>query len=179
MDIKKKQRPIVRKPIFWVIIVVLLLGTTLVVLEKTGATNFFGAAATSGPTPAEQQQDAEASATKKKALIEDETKADPYNTSDPASSNTSIDISAKQESNGTVTVFTKLYGYSTGTCKLDVTNGTKSTSQTAEAMYQPEYASCAGFTVPISSLGNGNWSIKLNVTTGGITKDKTITLEVK
>lgn len=180
MDIRKKKRPLYRKPIAWVISLVVLAILLLVSLEALGVTHFFAAKDTTGPTPAQKKEEDATNAAKKKTAVENsDTKADPYQTVDPSKANTSIDLTAKQESNGTVTVFTKLYGYSTGTCKLDVTNGTKTNSQTAEAVYQPEYATCAGFSVPISSLGSGSWSIKLSVTTAGVTKDKTITLEVK
>lgn len=180
MDIQKKKRALYRKPIAWVIALVVLIVLLLVSLEALGVTHFFTAEETEGPTAAQKKEENEVNAAKKKDAIENtDTKADPYQTTDPSKANTSIDLSAKQESNGTVTVFTKLYGYSTGTCKLDVTNGAKSTSQTAEAMYQPEYASCAGFSVPIPTLGSGNWSIKLSITAAGTTKDKTIRLEVQ
>ena len=178
MNIKKKQQSLIKNPIFWVVLVVVLV-LIAVALEKTGITNFINPVATDGPTPAQQKEESKASAEKKKSLVEQETKADPYTTANPNETSRRIDISAKQEANGTVTVFTKLYGYSDGTCKLDVSNGTKSASQTAESMYQPEYASCAGFSVPIDPLGKGVWTIKLSVSSGSDTKDKTITIEVK
>lgn len=178
MIIQKKNRSLFKNPLFWVgallVIVLLVFG-----LEKVGITNFVKDTAVQGPTEREKQQDAEAAAAKKKATIEEsETKADPYGTSD-ATSDKSLDLSAKQEANNTVTVFTKLYGYSDGTCTLTVTNGGKTTSQTAEAMYQPEYASCAGFSVPIDTVGRGSWTIKLSVLSAEKTSDKTITFEVK
>lgn len=180
MDIRNKKRPLYRKPLAWVMTLIALALVLIIGLETLGVTHLFTARETNGPSPAQKKEKDAANAAKKKSTIEGgDTKADPYQTADPSEVNTSFDLSAKQESNGTVTVFTKLYGYSTGICKLDVTNGTKSTSQTAEAMYQPEYATCAGFSVPISSLGSGSWLIKLSVTNDGVTKDKTITYEVK
>lgn len=178
MDIKKKQRPLVKKPVFWVVLVIAL-ALLFLILEKAGVTNLINTSAPAGPTPAQLKEETEAAAEKKKDLIKEDTKADPYNAADPNDAERSISISAKQEGNGTVTVFTKLYGYSGGSCKVEISNGTKTTSQTAEAMYQPEYASCAGFSVPIEPLGSGSWTIKLSVTSGGSTKDKTIVFEVK
>lgn len=152
----------------------------LFALEKSGVTNFINGPATEGPTPAQKEQDTSASAAKKKALIEDtNSKADPYSSSDGSEVNKRVEVSAAQEANNTVTVFTKLYGYSDGSCLLTVTNGTKTTTQTAAAMYQSEFSSCAGFSVPIGPLGKGTWSIKLSVTSADKTQDKSISFEVK
>ena len=46
----------------------------------------------------------------------------------------------------------------------EVTVNGKKYSQEAEIIYQPEYSTCAGFSVPISSVGNGSWDISLSVT---------------
>lgn len=180
MYIKKKQKSLFSKPVFIGVGIIATLLILAAILEKTGVTNFLnGAGDASGPTSEEKRQEAEASAEKKRSVIEKDTKADPYNESNGASENTSIDLSAKQENNSSVTVFTKLYGYSSGSCRLEITNAGKSSSQTAEAMYQAEYASCAGFSVPIDPLGKGSWVIKLSVVSSGVTKDKTISFEVK
>lgn len=134
-------------------------------------------AADSGPTPEEKQAEAEVNADKKQALI-DEGIAPEVTDEVPASTNPSIDLSARQENNGTVTIFTKLYGYSSGNCALTVTNGGQSHSQSATVIYQPEYSTCAGFSVPISQLGSGAWNITLKATDNGASATKTISYEV-
>lgn len=91
----------------------------------------------------------------------------------------SIEIKAQKESNGTVTIFTKLFNYSAGTCMLSVTKGSNSLSQTAEIIYQREYSSCAGFSVPIKELGEGTWSIKLKTTSSLGELNKNLDFEVK
>lgn len=131
----------------------------------------------SGPTPAQQKQQADVYASEKKQAVENPPATQ---TTTPAPVPTSnISLSTRQESNGTVTVFTKLAGVSDGTCVLNVTNGSKSTSQTADVIYQPQYSSCAGFSVPISSVGTGTWTLKLSLTTHGTTSSNTITQEIK
>lgn len=114
-------------------------------------------------------------ADKKKQTIEQ----DSSSPSGGLTSNSSLSLSAKTETNGTVTVFTRLPAVPNGTCNLSVLNGTKTYSQEAEVIYQPEYSSCAGFSVPVSNLGQGNWNIKLSVTSNGNTVINSINYEVK
>lgn len=161
---------------------VVLLVVVLGALEKMHITNFIKlhkptAVIPSGPTTEQQKQEAAVNAETKQQLVEDE-KASSSVTPTSAPS-TSIELSAKEEINKTVTVFTKLPGYSDGTCTLVATNGNKSTSQSAPVMFQPEFSSCAGFSIPISSVGTGTWNLQLSVTSKGATESKTIIFEVK
>lgn len=135
----------------------------------------------SGPTPEQKQSDDKANADKKKALIEspDGDSGATTKPTEPAVTATNINLTAVQESNGTVTVFTKLIGVSDGSCSLVITNGSKSTSQTAPVIYQSEYSTCAGFSVPISNIGSGKWSISLTLESHGTSATQTTTLEVK
>lgn len=94
----------------------------------------------------------------------------------PSASN--ITLTASKTSGTTVTVYTQLKDYSDGACTLTITNGSATNTQTAQVMFQPQYAICAGFSVPIDKLGTGLWSIKLSVLSGGTTVDKTISYEV-
>lgn len=123
-------------------------------------------------SPQDNSSEKQSAAETKKKLIEgnSDTKA--------SAGNMSIGLSAQQENNNTVTVFTKLYGYSDGTCNLSVSNGSKSYSTSAAVIYQADFSSCEGFTVPINKLGTGTWSIKLSVETKGKTYHKTISLGV-
>ncbi len=133
-----------------------------------------------GPTMEQQKQEADINAQAKKQAIENGNGSS-QGTETPATPNSSanITLSAQKESNNTVTIFTKLAKISNGTCELAVTNGTKQTSQTAEVIYQSEYSSCAGFSVPVESIGLGIWTIKLTVTYGGQSISNSITYEVK
>lgn len=96
----------------------------------------------------------------------------------PPASNNGITLTPST-SGDTVVVSTQLAGYSDGTCKLTATNGSKTSVQTANVIYAPSFSTCAGFTVPIADLGNGTWSLTLDVTSGGTTNSKTATYEVK
>lgn len=169
------------KKILIPLVALVSLALLLTVLEKTHVTDFIklnpNPTTIQGPTPEQIKQAAEADANAKRQLIENPDSNTATPTQTPATEN-SVDLTAKQEANNTVTVFTKLSGYSSGTCSLTVTNGEKTTTQTAAVYYQPEYSSCAGFSVPISSLGTGTWSLALTVTANGSSVSKTITAKV-
>jgi len=158
----------------------LAIGLLVLVLEKTNVINLYQNKTTPaiGPTQEEKQAVAEINADTKKNLIEvkaPDVDSKPDNT--PA--NTTIELSAQQEANNSVTAFTKLPGYSSGSCKLTTTNGTRTNEQTANVIYQPEFSSCAGFSIPINELGKGLWNLNLSVTSNGNTQSKTISYEVK
>lgn len=158
---------------------VIILAVIIAVLEKAHVTDFYknpSAADVQGPTPEQKQQEAEANTDEKKQLVEPSPKDTPPPNTE---SNKSIDLSAQQESDNTVTVFTKLPGYTSGSCELTATNGAKVSKQTAQLIYQPEFSTCAGFSVPIDSLGKGAWTLKLAVTSNGAAETKTIAFEVK
>ncbi len=133
------------------------------------------------------QQEAMVNSDAKKEFVEQETS--PPNQSDnpkaqpapapsaPASKN--IELTARQEANSTVTVFTKLLNYSEGSCQLQVVNGTKTATQNAAIVYQREFSSCAGFSVPIDPLGKGTWTIRLTTNSAGTSDTKIIALEIK
>lgn len=135
----------------------------------------------------EQKQSSQINADNKKQFIENgsstsskQPDADNSTSSTPPTNNdSSIVLSARQESNNTVTIFSKLYGYSSGSCQLKIANGAKTYSQTAEIIYQDQFSTCAGFSIPVSKLGKGTWSIKLTTTSGGTVKSRVISFEVK
>jgi hypothetical protein len=129
-----------------------------------------------GPNAQEKKLDDAVNAELKRQVIEDDKGSKPPS-NPPASS--SIEITSRQESNNTVTLFTKLIGYSNGTCDLTVINSEKTYAQSATVIYQDEFSSCAGFSVPISSLGKGRWEISLKVTSNGLSETKTHTVEVR
>ena len=168
------------KKILIIISAVIGLVILLAILEKTHVINMFHKTPTptQGPTAEQKQQEADANADAKKQLLEEKAKTD-GSTVPSTNSNKSIDLSAKQETNNTVTVFTKLPGYSDGSCELTTTNGVKTYNQSAKVIYQAEFSSCAGFSIPISVLGKGSWSISLAVTSNGATESKSLTFEVQ
>lgn len=160
-----------KKLILPTILIVLMLGGILLVLEKTRVTDFikdptYKESSTQGPTPQQQEEATKAAASQKEAFIESGAKEqEQAQPAEAPQDSSSITLTASQ-ANDTVTVLNKLsgQGYSSGSCKLNITNQSKTTSQTADIIYQPEYSMCAGFSVPVSTLGAGDWNITLEVT---------------
>ncbi len=167
------------------LIVAVVLSVVIVValLEKTNVINLFSSPTSdtseNGPTPEEIAQEENTNADAKQEYL-DETYKDKDDQPAPApADDPSITVTAKQEGSS-VTVLTKIQSVAEGNCKLTATNGAKSTSQEAEVIYQPEFSSCAGFGVPVSTLGSGTWNITLTVMpTGGTAISKSTTLEVR
>lgn len=132
----------------------------------------------SAPNTSQQKKTlADSNATDKKEFVENSNPAPAINNDQGTSSSPSaiIDLSARQETNDTVTVFTKLNSNTQGSCALTITNGSKTSTHTVNIIYQPEFSTCAGFSVPISELGAGIWNINLAVNSSA----KSISLEVK
>lgn len=160
------------KKIVVVLLLLFLIGAVFTILEIAHVTNFIGNANTdttvsSGPTEEQKQAQAKADAQNKQQLIDDSTKSTQSSTPSTPDSHdaSSLSISAAQTSdNKSVTVLTKIMGVSDGSCKLVLKNGEVSKTLTASIIYQPQFSSCAGFTVPVTDLGAGNWSIEVTAT---------------
>lgn len=154
---------------------ILLVVGAVVALEVSGVTDFYKSdAGTTGPTPEEKAEQKKTDSNAKQDFIES---PDPSPAQDTTSSS-SIELSAKQEDNGSVTILTKLYGVANGTCTLLITNGSQTYTESAPVIYQPSFSSCAGFNVQKSKLGTGQWSIKLSLDSND-SLEKTIMLGVK
>jgi hypothetical protein len=185
----KKTKKHTNKPAFIVLGCVILAG--LVIFSYQWRHNK-KSAVSSGPTAAEIKQSSDIdAANKKQSITSSQTKNTTSGTKgqEPTSSTTSpsstppttpvkIDITSKQESNGTITVSTKLYGISSGSCTLQANNGSKSITQTATVIFQPEFSTCAGFSVPKTALGSGTWNIVITVVKDGVSSSNTSTLGV-
>ena len=166
-------------------ILALIVGVVLF-LELTNRTYLFHS------KPSETIQEAKQNIDKKKALAES-----PASTPTPTSTPTSdgkptpaqqysapsgsdnIALTLSQPNATDVVVSTKLNGYSDGTCKLTASNAGKTTTQSAPVYYERAFSTCAGFTIPVSSIGTGTWSISLDVISGGVTSTQVTAFEVK
>ena len=95
-------------------------------------------------------------------------------------SSSSIELSADRNGDSaTIIVKLKEQGYSQGKCSLTVAANGKKVTQNADIIYQPEYSTCAGFSIPVSSLGGGQWAISLSITPlNGNPMVKTLTKEI-
>ena len=140
--------------------------------------NKSAASTAGGPSSEQLNQAADVDSDNKKAFIDSNTGTDDGTNEDTTpAANAAISLSAKQEENGSVTVTTKLPGVSSGTCSLVATNGVKTSNQTAVVIYQPEFSTCAGFSIPQSALGSGTWKIDLKLS-GSTTASASTTIEV-
>jgi hypothetical protein len=175
MKNKKSIKKLSRNQLLILLFVVVLI--TLAALELSHRTNFFG----KEPIKVVPQDGLTEDQTKERVAADLENKQRSVEQDSGASAsptNKDIELSGKQEADGTITVFTKLYGYTSGSCELKISNGGESYQQTAEIVYQPEYSSCAGFSIPISELGPGEWNITLTLS-GAQTASKSLILKVQ
>jgi len=183
-SIPRKQKPSFLSRKLLVIIGVLVgLCSVIGVLEVTNVTHFLHTAATESPAA----QDAQYNRQKKESVLDNggnptdtnsATKGATGGTYTTPTSSDNITVTATKSGSDQVVVSTKLAGYSDGSCSLHVSNGNKVNDQTAQVIYAPNFSTCAGFSVPISQLGSGTWSISLTVTSGGVTTTKNISYEV-
>lgn len=179
--------------ILWLILLVLLTITALYVLDKRGIIKLShprsDIVTTSGPTKAEQKQQSRNDAQNKQDFLDNTSSQSQQNkgdnpTTDPPSTTSpkplpTLTLTASQ-SGASVTILTNMQNVPSGTCKLTVTNGTANTTQVADVIYQPQFSSCAGFSVPTSSVGSGLWQISVSVVpSGGSPLSQTTTLGVK
>ena len=96
-------------------------------------------------------------------------------TSNPPKQSENIELSAQAGPNDSITVISKLTGISSGSCNLKATSASGSYEASAGVIFQPEYSTCAGFSIPIKTLGTGALTLTLRVSSGGSTSEKTIT----
>jgi len=169
----------------WLLILATVLLVLLVaaVLEKTGRINLFGSSASDtsakGPTPEQKAEEDKTNEDAKQEYLDDTYRDKDDTPVATMPEDATVSIATSQEGSS-VTVLTKIQSVAEGTCTLTITNGAKSVTQEAGVIYQPEFSSCAGFGVPVSTLGSGMWNITLTVVpTGGTAISESTTLEVK
>ncbi len=109
------------------------------------------------------------SATSNQTKDRDEHLSDSESTSDLSADNISLTIS---KSSSEVTITGNITAFSgSGTCKLRLTKGSSAVAKSATIIYQPEYSTCAGFSINRSELSPGTWNVTLVVESS----DKTYT----
>jgi hypothetical protein len=151
---------------------ILLLGGGLLVYQHTSS-------GSSGSESKKETAQQRAQDSQKKAETIDASKGSSQGAYNPPANSNGIELTIAQPSAEQVVVTTKLIGYSDGICSLTATNGNKTNTQSARVIYQPEFSTCAGFTIPVTSLGTGNWTLNLSISAGGVTNQKTTTVKVK
>lgn len=179
MSSRTKQKRQTYKSPAMIIAGVLLLAVVITgVLEAAGAIHILSKSPShsSGPTASQAKEQAAGDARQKQNSIENPRKVA---STPPIPDTNNISLSTQKGTPDTITVFTNVGNISDGTCTLVTTNGNKQNTQTAAVIFQSQYSTCAGFTVPITALGAGNWSLKLTVTSNGGTASRTITQVVQ
>lgn len=134
-----------------------------------------------GPTKEEREAEEKQAAEDKQKFLDNEVSGNGANeVTTPAVTNESLSLSASQ-TDTVVTVLTKISGFSgEGTCTLSLTkSGEATVTQTAEILYQPEFSSCAGFSVEKNQLTPGSWNITLTTTVNGNNFSKSIIYSVQ
>lgn len=87
----------------------------------------------------------------------------------------------KYESSTSLSIVTKITGFSgEGSCKITLSSSGKDTIyESAKILYQPEFSSCEGFSIPKSKLSAGDWLINLTLTINGTDFNKTTSHSIK
>lgn len=163
----------------------ILIGVTLLVIASIGIAVWYSMKNNNdasqqsgrGPTPQEQKQSDASDATQKQEFLDNEAKqqdsGDGNDQKPEPPSSQDITLTARADGD-TVIVTTKLAAIASGTCTLTITGGTAPVTQQANVIYNPEYSTCAGFSVRKSAVNATSWNIALSVDTGSGKIEKSI-----
>lgn len=183
MRINNKQLPLKYIIVSVVLIVGLAGAFAWGYVSQQDSTNNDSDQETSIVEPAPTQLSDEEAAAKQKFIEEQEkepskTDSDSLTSGNQTSTPAKLELSASNNG-GSVTVMSRLSGIGDGSCNLRATNGNQSYTEEADVIYQPTYSTCAGFSVPVSELGAGNWQITVQATSiDGVKAQATTTLGV-
>lgn len=128
-----------------------------------------------GPTEAEQKE-VETSKTKDGGPT-----SSPVPNPEPVSKSVVLSRAEYDQSVGKLVVQSQLHGTGWQECTLDAISNEKKITKTAEALYQPDFSTCLGFSIDRSELAAGDWNVTLSVTNsdGQIYKASSSTISVK
>lgn len=134
-----------------------------------------------GPTQEEREAEEKQAAEDKQEFLDNEASGNGTGeTTTPNITDESLSFSVSQ-SDASVTVITKITDFSgTGTCTISLSKpGETTVTQSAEILYQPEFSSCAGFSIDKAQLSPGAWNITLTTNVNGTDFSKSITYTVQ
>lgn len=78
-----------------------------------------------------------------------------------------LSITASQQNGETVQIRTLIdNAVASGTCQLELTQGTKKITKSASLQALPSGSTCQGFDIPVSELDAGSWIISITATSG-------------
>lgn len=169
---KKKSS---KKPLYLFILTLIAIASVVFILEKTNIINLYsersngsiGQADTKTVnsidySPATSTDNDDINNKKANGTVDQEP--------EPITNDTSIQITfianAQDTSGGQLEVRTLLSGVTDGDCYLTLTKGSAKIEKTSDVVQQNTYFICEAYIVPYSELSNGDWTIKLKVTSG-------------
>lgn len=168
---KKKS---VKKPFYIVALALLAVAGIFLMLEKTNVTNFYESASKTATVsnqgkvndvdynPATTTDNEDINAKKASGTVDQE----PTTPTNDTTIQITFIANSQDSSGGQLEVRTLLGGVTDGTCALTLTKGSTNIEKTSNVARQNTSFLCEAFIVPYSELTNGDWQIKLKVTSG-------------
>lgn len=130
----------------------------------------------SSNTPSTNQQ---TDASKKSDAANSDKSTSSSTSTPPTPQSDNIKMSTYLDGSGNIIVTTKLYGITDGKCTLTALSGDgASTSYTADVIYQAEYSTCAGFSVPTKQV-KGSWKLDLTVESNNVSATQESSVSVQ
>lgn len=176
MIVKNLNRSSVPKKLLIAVVVVAVMFSTFLILEATGITQFISSF--SNKTTEQIKQD-KTNSDSKQDFINNKTNTNTGSNTVKEPTSDDISLSARRETDGSVTILTQLKNYSDGVCDLTIKNGDNTYTQSAAVLFQSTFSTCEGFNVPSDVVAHGTWQISLAVTSKGKVNTKTISMEVQ
>lgn len=177
MKISKSHNNTKKISILAVLIVFLATTGTFLVWSSTQKTRDNEQSSSSTPTEAQQKESATSNANEKQQFLDNEAKQKDSTGETPQPSkpptNQDVDLAARTEGENVI-ITSKITTLQSGTCTLRITGGPTPFSQQAAIIYNPEFSTCAGFSINKQSISASTWTITLEVSNGSVQLEKTI-----
>ena len=117
-------------------------------------------------SPEPNKNESNSDSTDKEEFLDNESNPSNPNTT-PSFNSDKVALEIAQTTTA-VNISTKLTNFSgAGTCELKLIKSSSSIVESAEIIYQPEYSTCAGFSINKSRLSAGTWTVNLTVSSEG------------
>lgn len=156
-----------KTPLLIITALILIAGVALAInimsrnnrIEQNDNTNY-------GPATEEQKRAAEEKKISDEVALQHDTP--------PISEPVTI-MSVEQDEQSRLIVKTKLPGADWQSCELLLTKGERTITKNADALFQPSFSTCLGFTLESTELESGTWDMQLTATKSDGTKETAIT----
>jgi hypothetical protein len=168
---KKKIR---KNPLYLIVLALLALVAVGLILEKTNVINLYSGGKKIEDTTAQSKVNvidySPATTTDNEDINAKKATGEIEQTPSTPTNDTAIQITfianAQDFNGGQLEVRTLLNGVTDGTCALTLTKGSTVIDKQSNVIQQNTSFQCEAFIVPYSELTNGDWQIKLKVTSG-------------